>query len=253
MNLKEKFSKRIPTVGTWMTVAHRAFVEIAANAKIDWICIDLEHSVIDLDQMSTLFSIANSKGVDVLVRVSANDPVQIKRAMDAGAKGLIVPMVNSAADALKAYGAMHYPPRGYRGVGLSTAQGYGALFDEYKNWLEKDSILIVQIEHIEAVRNLDEILSLKEIDGFFVGPYDLSASLGVPGVFENSAFKAALKEIEDVQKRHNKVRGFHVVEPDPAKLKQAVLSGYDFIAYSLETRIYDVEMRKMIKTFQELK
>lgn len=252
MELKEKLKNRIPTLGTWITVAHRAFVEICGNHNLDWICLDLEHSSIDLDQMSTLISIGKGKGASVLVRLSSNDPVQIKRVMDAGATGIIVPMVNSYEDAEAAYQAMHYPPRGKRGVGLSAAQGYGSFFNEYKEWSKNNSVLIVQIEHKDAVANFDSIVEHEGVDGFIVGPYDLSASLGVPGQFENSSFKKAMQQIQDSQAKTSKARGIHVVEPSYEKVKEAIANGFDFIAYSFEARIYDVSVGTVANGFREL-
>lgn len=251
MELKEKLRKRIPTLGTWITVAHRAFVEISVNNKLDWICLDLEHSSIDLDQMSSLISIGKRNGTAVLVRLSNNDPIQIKRVMDAGATGIIVPMVNSLQDASNAYKAMHYPPTGVRGVGLSVAQGYGATFSEYKKWLSENSILIVQIEHIDAVNNFESIVGMAGVDGFIVGPYDLSASLGIPGQFEAPTFKDAMTKIEVAQKKISKARGIHVVEPSHEKVQEAITNGFDFIAYSFEARIYEVAMKSVAELFHK--
>ncbi|KYG64730.1 2,4-dihydroxyhept-2-ene-1,7-dioic acid aldolase [Bdellovibrio bacteriovorus] len=252
MELKEKLKKHLPTLGTWITLAHRAFVEISVNSGLDWICIDLEHSSIDLDQMATLINIGRSNGVSMLVRLSDNDPIQIKRVMDAGASGIIVPMVNSREQAMKAYRAMHYPPTGTRGVGLSSAQKYGAGFSEYREWLSKESVLIVQIEHIDAVNNFDDIMSVPGVDGFIVGPYDLSASLGKPGQFDAPDFLAAMSKIEESNIKNKKARGIHVVEPSLAKVQEAIKGGFDFIAYSFEARMYEVGMSEAVHAFKKL-
>lgn len=246
MNLKNRIRNKELTLGTWITIYHRAIVEIACDSGLDWVCIDLEHSSIDFDQASTLISIANSKGTFPFVRLSSNDSIQIKRLMDAGAKGIIVPMVNSRDEALKAYKSMHYPPLGFRGVGLSTAQQYGASFHAYKKWLAEESVLIVQIEHIEAVNNLESILSLDEVDGFMVGPYDLSASMGIAGEFENFEFKKILNRIDEINLRINKSPGIHIVEPDIKRILDCKKRGYSFMALSIETRIYDTFLRKII-------
>src|SRR5690606_1098050 len=103
-------------------------------------------------------------------------------------------------EAMQAYRAMHYPPLGTRGVGLAPAQKYGAAFQEYREWEKDGPVLIVQIEHIQAVRNLKEILSLDEVDGFLVGPYDLSGSLNAPGQFEKSEFLQAMEQIIQASK-----------------------------------------------------
>lgn len=249
MSLKKKLKDRERTLGTWITVHHRSFVEIAADLNYDWVCLDIEHSTIDLDQLGTLISVGRGRGLDVLVRLCELDTTLIKRVMDAGASGIIVPMVNSPEDAVKAYRSMHYPPVGIRGVGLSTAQKYGGGFAEYREWLRNDSILIVQIEHQDAVRNFRRILEVPGVDGFIVGPYDLSASFGKPGEFESVEFKGAMEEIERIQKDLGKARGIHIVEPETQLISSNFKKGFDFIAYSFETRVYEVEMRKARSVF----
>ncbi len=246
MELKEKLRLRKKTIGTWITVPHRFFVEAAANAGFDWICVDLEHTTIDLDQLGNLLAVARARGIGALVRVSSLDSTLIKRVMDAGSTGIIVPMVNTPAQAKEAYESMQYPPTGKRGVGLSTAQGFGAHFQQYTTWLKENAVLIVQIEHHEAIKNLEEILSQAGVDGFFVGPYDLSASLGKPGDFENPRFLSAMSEIEKIQSKSTKARGIHVVEPDVLQVQKAITNGYDFIAYSFEMKIIEQDYRKML-------
>lgn len=250
MELKEKFRQRKKTLGSWITVPHRFFVEVAANAGLDWICIDLEHTTIDLDQMGSLISLAKAKGIGALVRITSLDENLIKRVMDAGATGLIVPMINSAEQAIKAYRAMHYPPNGKRGVGLSSAHKFGSGFKEYLSWLKENSILIVQIEHIDGVKSFKEILSRHEVDGFIIGPYDLSASLGKPGQFNDPEFLKAMEEIESIQSKFSKARGIHIVEPDIDQVNKSLQSGFDFIAYSFETKILDLELRKVKNVFR---
>jgi 2-keto-3-deoxy-L-rhamnonate aldolase RhmA len=177
------------------------------------------------------------------VRLSANDPVQIKRVMDAGAYGVIVPMVNSAAEAKQAVAAVRYPPKGRRGVGLARAQGYGTSFDWYLNWVNRGPLVIVQVEHIKAVDNLEAILSVEGVDGYIVGPYDLSGSLGVPGEFDHPLMKNAMQQIETVGADSGKVPGIHVIEPKPNELKNRIEQGYRFVAYSLDIRMLDCACR----------
>ena len=250
MSLKLKIGKKQKTLGTWITVYHRSFVEIVADLGFDWACLDIEHSSIDLDQLSTLISVGRGRGLDILVRLSELNTTLIKRVMDAGASGIIVPMVNNLEQADLAYKSMHYPPTGIRGVGLSTAQKYGGNFDEYKIWLKNDAVLIVQVEHIDSVNNLNSILSHPGVDGFIVGPYDLSASLGIPGEFDKPQFKQAMAKIESVQKTVDKARGIHIVQPGISQIKGSLDKGYNFIAYSFETRLFEVEMRRAFEQFK---
>lgn len=233
--LKERLNKNQLTVGSWITLGHPAIGEIMAKAGFDWLTIDMEHSAIDLDEAQELMQVIGLSGCTPLVRVGDNSPYLIKRVMDAGAGGVIVPMVNSHADAMKAVEAVKYPPTGKRGVGLGRAQGYGLTFEKYKKWLAEESVIIAQIEHIKAVQNLQEILSVKGIDGFIVGPYDLSGSLGIPGQFDNIKVKTALARILKISKKMNKTAGFHVVDPNPDDFKAKFDAGYRFIAFGLDT------------------
>ena len=125
--------KKRVSIGSWLTLNHFSIAEIMSDAGFDWLCVDMEHSVTDYFEAQQLIAIIQSKGIKAFVRVGENNHRIIKRVLDAGADGIIVPMVNSKEDALKAIDAVKYPPKGKRGVGLARAQKYGFGFEEYKN------------------------------------------------------------------------------------------------------------------------
>jgi 2-dehydro-3-deoxyglucarate aldolase len=247
MQLKSKLKNNTLTVGSWITLAHPAIAEIICQRGFDWVVIDLEHSVITIREAEELIRVVDLCGNTPLVRLSSNDPVQIKRVMDAGAAGIILPMVRSLEDINMAFSAIHYPPTGTRGVGLARAQGYGTRFQEYKNWLGENAILIAQIETIDAVNNIDSILSSDKVDGYLIGPYDLSASMGVPGDLDHPDVSTAMKKIKGAGLSANKPGGLHVVEPDPEKLNSLISEGFLFLAYSLDTRMLDVSCMEGLK------
>ena len=223
-----------------------------ANVGFDWLVIDLEHSTISIDIAGELIRVIDLAGVSPLVRLCSNNSDQIKRVMDAGAHGIILPMVNDKMDAEKAVAAVHYAPQGNRGVGLARAQGYGYKFNEYLQW-EKDSpIIIAQIEHKDAIPKLDEILTVPGIDGFIIGPYDLSCSLGIPGDFDNNKFTETIEKIENKGLELNIPIGIHIVEPDTEKIADSINKGYQFIAYSVDFRLLDVSLRKGINCFKKI-
>ena len=203
-NLKAKLMANQLTIGSWITLSNTAVAEIMAGAGFDWLAIDLEHSAITIGEAQQLIQIIELSRVVPLVRIGNNDPYLIKRVMDAGAHGVIVPMVNTKADAENAVSAVKYPPLGRRGVGLARAQGYGLEFEKYKKWINKESIVIAQVEHITAIENLEEILDIPEIDGTIIGPYDLSASLGVPGEFNQQKVMNAVSAYERVCRKMKK-------------------------------------------------
>jgi 2-keto-3-deoxy-L-rhamnonate aldolase RhmA len=235
MTLKDTLKNRELTIGSWITIGHTAVAEIMAGAGYDWLTVDMEHSSITLDIAQELIRVIDLGGVAPLVRVGENDPNLIKRVMDAGAHGVIVPMVNSKDDAEKAVASVQYPPKGFRGVGLARAQKYGVAFEEYKKWNTRESIVIVQIEHIKAVENLETILSVPGVDGFIIGPYDLSGSLGVPGQFDHPEVMTALKRVKAVSEEMNALSGFHVISPELEAFREKVREGYKFVAHSLDS------------------
>jgi len=235
MELKKKLRARELTVGSWITIGNTAVAEIMARAGYDWLTVDMEHSAISLENAQELIRVIELCGVAPLVRVGHNDPNLIKRVMDAGAHGVIVPMVNSAEEARQAVASVKYPPRGFRGVGLARAQKYGLDFAGYKAWNETDSVVIVQVEHIRAVENLEAILTVEGVDGFIIGPYDLSGSLGVPGQFDHPEVVAALDRVKTVSNQLGALSGFHVIPPDREALDEKINEGYRFVAHSLDS------------------
>lgn len=235
VDLKEKLRDNKLTIGSWLTLGHPSIAEIMSKSGFDWLAVDMEHSVITLPECQQMIQVIESSGVAPLVRVTENNPGCIKRVMDAGAHGVIVPMVNTEEDALRAVAAVKYPPIGTRGVGLARAQGYGLEFEKYRDWVNKKSIVIVQIEHISAVKNLRQILSVKGVDGFMVGPYDLSASLGRPGDYQHPEVRVQLKDILHIAEEMNKTAGFYVTLPDINMLQEKIKEGYKFLCFGLDT------------------
>lgn len=234
IKLKKALKNRTVTIGSWIALGDPAIPEIMARAGFEWLVVDMEHSALSIRQAQQLIRVIELCGVVPLVRVGENDLTVIKRVMDAGAHGVIVPMVNSREDAMKAVSAVRYPPAGARGVGLARAQGYGVTFAEYKKWLNESSVVIVQIEHIQAVENLEQILSVEGVDAFIVGPYDLSGSLGTPGEFEHPDFIEALKKIKRISSSLSVSAGYHVVPPQTELVREKIGEGYSFIAYSTD-------------------
>jgi len=232
--LKQKLKDRELSLGSWLTIPHQSIVEILSSAGFEWLTIDIEHSAIDFQTVQNLIGHIQANDMEALVRVSKNDEVIIKRVMDAGANGIIVPMIKNAEEAKQAVSWVKYPPNGTRGVGLSRAQHYGKGFNEYNKWVNEEAVIIAQIEHIEGVRNLAEILDVDGIDGIIVGPYDLSASMNKPGMFYDDDVKEVLAEIDKVTLEKSKSLGFHVIESDHLKLLEKIDKKYNFLAFSLD-------------------
>jgi len=249
--LKKKLQRQEITVGSWITLGHTSIAEIMAKAGFEWLVVDMEHSVITLDIAQQLIQVIEGCGVIPLVRVGENNANIIKRVMDAGACGVIVPMINTKEQAEAAVKAVKYPPLGTRGVGLARAQGYGDKFDEYTASVNEESVVIAQIEHIDAVNNLDSILSTEGIDGCIIGPYDLSGSLGMPGNFAHPDVLAALKKVEQTCKERKVALGMHVIQPDYRLVMEEVSKGYSFIGFSLDILFLGSTCREQMTKLKE--
>jgi 2-dehydro-3-deoxyglucarate aldolase len=230
--IKEKMRRGEPSIGTWMSIGHTSIAEILSLAGYDWVVIDTEHSAIDVSEVLRLIGAVELFGSVPLVRLAGIDPIQAKAVLDSGAAGILVPMVNTKADAELAVKMTKYPPLGIRGACLARAQWYGNRFKDYIEHANDDTLLIVQIEHKDAVANIDEILSVPGIDGIFIGPYDLSLSLGVPGQLNHPDVVAAKIKARDAALSHGLIAGAHFVHPDTASTDchNAIAEGYRFLA-----------------------
>lgn len=232
--LRNKLRDKDVTIGSWVSMPHPSVIEVMCSAGFDWLTIDMEHTATNLETCFQAIQTIQSKGLDALVRVPQNEEIVIKKVMDSGASGVIVPMIKNAKEARQAVSFVKYPPHGKRGVGLYRAQGYGTSFNEYKKWVHEESVVIAQVEHIDAVNDLENILAVEGIDGIIVGPYDLSASMGKPGEFDAPEVVEALKRVVEVTKKSDKSLGFHVIPSKAEALKEKIDEGYTFLAFSLD-------------------
>jgi 2-keto-3-deoxy-L-rhamnonate aldolase RhmA len=174
-----------------MTLNSPAVAELMAEAGFDWLFIDAEHSTLDTSQMQSLLQA--SALTPCVIRLAAGDDVPIKKALDIGAAGIIVPQVNSADHARRIVQSAKYAPVGQRGLGIARAHRYGLKVREYMQTANDDTAVIVQAEHRDAVTNIEAIVRVEGVDGVLIGPYDLSASLGVPGAVDHPDVRAAIE------------------------------------------------------------
>jgi len=233
--VKQKLSRKEITLGSWIQMPDPFSAEIMARAGFDWLAIDLEHGMISLDAAYRLIQVIGNAGALPLIRLHENDPSTIRRVMDAGAGGIIVPMVNTVADAVRAVDAAKYYPRGQRSFGLGRAHQFGRKFDSYIGTSNDESIVVVQIEHKDALDDLDAILAVPGIDAIVIGPYDLSGSMGIPGKFEDPLFAASVSAIIETAKRSPVALGMHIVHPSEQDLGMRIRQGFTFIGYGMDT------------------
>jgi 2-dehydro-3-deoxyglucarate aldolase len=222
------------TIGTWMQIPHSSIAEILGQSGYDWVAIDMEHGAISTHQLPDLFRALELGNTLPLVRLAQGHPKDCKRALDAGAGGIIVPMVESAEQLKIVRDACCWPPKGNRGIGFSRANLFGKNFDEYTVEAQQP-FLVAMIEHIKAVEELESILKVDGLDAILIGPYDLSASIGITAKFEHPDFVAVMNQIQHIAENSNIPFGIHIVEPSPNTLQLKLTEGYRFLAYSVDS------------------
>lgn len=227
--LKARLRGRKQVFAGWTSLSHPSVTEIFARSGVDFIGIDIEHSTISQEQSQRIIAACQGNGTLCLPRIASHSMEAIKRLLDSGADGIIVPMVNTPEEVERLISWCKYPPLGKRSFGIARGQGYGFDFrDHTKGWNES-STLIIQIESIEGVENIDKLLSYPEVDGAMIGPYDLSGSLGIPGQLDHPLVAAAGKKVVDACARYGKACGTQLVEPDHGGIQAAFAAGYTFV------------------------
>jgi 4-hydroxy-2-oxoheptanedioate aldolase len=225
-------------VGTWLSLGSITAARFLARAGFDWLTLDIEHTSVDWETATNLFAAVADAGCTALARVPANRHDYIKRALDNGAHGFVVPMVNSREEAQAAVAAALYPPAGNRSVGGSVhALNFGTTANDYFAHANEEVIVVLQCEHIQAVENADAIFSVPGIDAIFVGPHDLAASMRGPDGRPPSAeaTKEAMKHILETCRKHKVPAGLHCYSAEEAKIR--IDEGWQFIAIGSELRM----------------
>ena len=222
------------SIGSWMQIGNASIAEIMGCAGYDWIAVDMEHGSLSTSQLPDLFRSLELNNTLPLVRLSMGHFAEAKYALDAGAGGIIIPMVESAQQLQTMISHSKWPPSGIRGVGFSRANLYGKNFNNYREEASQPFIG-AQIEHINAVNDIENILAVPGLDAIIIGPYDLSASMGIVAQFDHQDFTAALNRILKGCEKMKKPAGLHIVDPDPVQLAARINEGYQFIAYSIDS------------------
>ncbi|NOY80140.1 MAG: 2,4-dihydroxyhept-2-ene-1,7-dioic acid aldolase [Kiritimatiellaeota bacterium] len=233
--VRKALLERTPTFGTWIQLGHAGIAEVLATAGYDWIAADCEHTDIDVRGFTEVARGMYGRGSVPMVRVRENDVLAIRQMLDAGARGVIVPLVNSAEEAGAAVAAAKYPPAGVRGFAFSRMNDWGVRFDEYCRQANRDIAVVVMIESRRAVECIDEILAVDGVDGVFIGPYDLSGSFGIPGQTDHPTVKTACAAVRDACVRHGKSAGIHLVRPTSEGIARTLAEGFTFIALGVDT------------------
>lgn len=217
-----------PTIGGWLSLANTHTAEVMAHAGFDWLCIDLQHGLIDFGDLRHMLPAISTTDTTPIVRVAGNDPKDIMKVLDAGAMGVIVPLVNNRAEAAAAVSACRYPPDGTRSFGPVRAALYGG--QGYEAEANTEIACIVMIETKEGVANVEEIVTTPGLGGIFVGPNDLSLSLGLPpiGDTDDPTHLATVEAILTTCKHHHVPIGIYTGGLEFALKRLA--AGFDFVS-----------------------
>lgn len=218
-------------VGTVVTIPAPEIAEILAEVGFDWLFIDAEHGPLDTRDTQALLQAAGLQ-CPGLVRVPVGEEVWLKRALDTGASGVIVPQVSSANQAERVVSLCKYPPQGIRGVGVAQANRYGMRFQEYVETANEQVVIVIQAEHVDAVKNIQSIVKVPGIDAVLVGPYDLSASLGKAGRIADPEVRECIRVVRDTCLDVGLPVGAFV--PDAAVAGSFIEQGFALIAVSLD-------------------
>ena len=250
--MKDMFKKKLiqgnPLVGTIITLPSPELAEILCLSGIDWLFVDLEHSPLSIRDAQTILQVAEPT-IPCLIRVPSNDETWIKRALDIGASGIIVPQVQTAEDAERAVKFCKYPPEGTRSVGIARAHKYGDNFQDYVKSANAQTVIIIQIEHINAVKNIEEILSVPGFDCFFVGPYDLSASMNKTGLITDPEVQTAIMKVTTAAEKNNISLGIFGVSAD--EVTSYIQSGYSLIAVGIDIILMGKMLQETISAIKQ--
>jgi 2-keto-3-deoxy-L-rhamnonate aldolase RhmA len=238
-----------PPLGTWLMSAAPAPAEALGHAGFDFLVVDCEHVPTDVPEAIHILRAIGNTGAAPVVRIAENDPVQIKRFMDAGAETLMVPFVQDAAAAKLAADAMRYPPLGTRGVAaMHRASRYGA-DGTYLQTANARAFLVVQLETPEAISNIAAIAAVPGVDALFVGPGDLAAAMGHLGGIGHQAVQDALASAAKAARAVGKPVG--IVGPNPAMVRQFIGYGYDFVAIASDLGMMTARAGEFIAALRE--
>lgn len=249
-SVKAALSANRPVIGTFAWSRATSLVEIVGALGFDFVVLDAEHTAIPLDQMEHLIRAAEAGGVAPIVRVATLDRAIITRALDLGAAGVIVPQVNSAADAHEAVQAAKYHPIGKRGMAIARAGGYGVSgSDSYYADANRETLLIVQVETRDAVEHLPSILSVRGVDAILIGPMDLSQSLGFPGQTELPAVRALIEGVVQQACQLGMPVGMFTMDPQAAK--QWREQGCRFVLLGTDLHFFATGARQALELWNE--
>jgi 2-keto-3-deoxy-L-rhamnonate aldolase RhmA len=228
-DIRQALVQRNLTIGSWLQLGSPGAAEILANAGYEWLGLDCEHTAASTEVIEQVSRAIHGRGPALLVRVTHCDTLEIRRALDVGANGIIVPLVESVDDARRAVAAAKYPPQGVRGYCFGRMNNWGVDFDSYAVQANNRTAVVLMIESRAGVENVDAIASVPGVDGLFIGPYDLSGSYGIVGQMDHPLMKEARQRILNAARKAGISAGAHLVKSTVETYQEAIQDGLTFI------------------------
>jgi 2-dehydro-3-deoxyglucarate aldolase/4-hydroxy-2-oxoheptanedioate aldolase len=244
---KELLSGNI-LIGTLVSLPCPSVTEILCDAGFDWLFIDGEHSPLTIGDIQNMLQAAGDH-CSCVVRIPANDEVFIKQVLDVGASGIIAPHVNTAEIAERVVRFAKYPPTGERSVGVARASAYGFQFADYVKNANDQLAVVVQIEHVDAARNIESILEVDGVDAAFIGPYDLSASMGKPGKIQDPEVQGYMNQVREACRQRNKPIGIFAISVEDAR--PYLDQGYALIVVGVDTMMLGQAAQGIVKKMKK--
>lgn len=250
---RNRLTRDAKVFGAWTSIGHSSITEIFAASGVDFVGIDIEHSTISLEQCLHIMAAAQAGGAACFPRIPSHNGEMIKRLLDSGADGIIVPMVNTPEEVRQIIDWCKYPPVGRRSYGVARGQNYGFDFADYTAQWNARSSIIIQIESIAAVNRIDELLAFDAIDGVMIGPYDMSGSLGIPGQIHDRRVTEACDKVVEACRRHGKACATQIIDVTEANVTEAINAGFTFVVLSSDVFIlwkWGEQVRKVTGSFR---
>ena len=230
-------------IGGWIQISNSNIAEIMSNAHYSWIGFDMEHGSFSIGDLPDLFRSVEINNKLALVRLPNKNLEICSQVLDAGCAGVIIPNIKNEIELNLLKKACYLPPYGSRGVGFSRANLFGKNINRQNN----KPIIIAMIENINSVKHLEKILLVQGLDAILIGPYDLSASMGMTGKFNNSKFKLIIEKIKQLSKKFKVPCGIHVIDPNYKALMKYAKLGYQFLPYSADTVLLSSALKSSFK------
>ena len=230
-------------IGGWIQISNSNVAEIMSYANYSWIAFDMEHGSFSIGDLPELFRSVEINKKPAFVRLPNKNLEICNQVLDAGSAGVIIPNIKNETELSLLIRSCYLPPYGSRGVGYARAN----MFGKNINRQNKKPIVIAMIENINSVKRLEKILSVKGLDAILIGPYDLSASMGITGKFNNLKFKLVIKKINKLSKKFKIPCGIHVIEPNYKALKKYVKDGYQFLPFCTDALLLNHSIKSSFK------